>query len=245
MRTSQSETAPISPAESDSPAGSDPLAATIRQNLARIKDRISAAAVASGRRAADVTLLAVSKTRTPLAVEAALAAGQLHFGENRVQEASSKFPPLRPAHPGLTLHLIGPLQTNKARLAVRLADVIESLDRPNLADAIAAAIEKEGRTPRLLVEVNVAGEAQKSGIAAHLADAFIDTCQQRFGAALEGLMCIPPAGENPDPHFAWLARCARRHGLGLLSMGMSADFEAAIAAGATEVRIGIAIFGPR
>ncbi len=220
-------------------------AGTLAGNLARIRERISAAALSSGRRAEDVTLVAVSKTHPPGAVEAALAAGQLHFGENRVQEALGKFPPFRPDHPGLTLHLIGGLQTNKARLAVGIADVIESLDRPGLADAIAAAIQKHGRTPRLLIEVIVAAEAQKSGIPRAEADRFIESCQQRFGPALVGLMCIPPAGEDPAPHFAWLALCARRHALGVLSMGMSADFEAAIAAGATHVRIGSAIFGPR
>ncbi len=220
-------------------------AGTLAGNLARIRERIGAAALSSGRRAEDVTLVAVSKTHPPGAVEAALAAGQLHFGENRVQEAAGKFPPFRPDHPGLTLHLIGGLQTNKARLAVGIADVIESLDRPGLADAIAAAIQKHGRTPRLLIEVNVAAEAQKSGIPRAEADPFIESCQQRFGSALVGLMCIPPAGQDPAPHFAWLARCACRPALGTLSMGMSADFEAAIAAGATHVRIGSAIFGAR
>ncbi|MGH7103358.1 MAG: YggS family pyridoxal phosphate-dependent enzyme [Acetobacteraceae bacterium] len=218
---------------------------TVAKNLALVRERISTAARAAGRRAEDVTLVAVSKTHPPGAVEVAITAGQLHFGENRVQEAAGKFPPFRPDHPGLTLHLIGGLQTNKARLAVRIADVIESLDRENLADAIAAAIQKEGRTPRLLIEVNVAGETQKSGIPRPEADAFINSCQQRFGPALVGLMCVPPAGQDPGPHFAWLARCALSHDLGVLSMGMSADFEAAIAAGATEVRIGSAIFGAR
>lgn len=221
------------------------IADTIAGNLARVRERISAAALSSGRRAEDVTLVAVSKTHPPGAVEAALAAGQRHFGENRVQEAAGKFPSFRPGHPGLALHLIGGLQTNKARLAVRIADVIESLDRPSLADAIAAAIQKEGRTPRLLIEVNVAGEVQKSGIARSEADPFIALCRQRFGPALVGLMCIPPAGQDPTPHFIWLARCALNHGLGVLSMGMSADFEAAIAAGATHVRVGSAIFGSR
>ncbi len=169
----------------------------------------------------------------------------MHFGENRVQEATAKFPSLRPAHPGLHLHLIGGLQTNKAREAVRVADVIESLDRPRLADALADAATREDRQPTLLVQVNVGAEPQKSGIAPTEADGFIEACMKRFGAALTGLMCVPPAEGDPAPHFAWLAACARRHGLRTLSMGMSGDFEAAIAAGATHVRIGSAIFGAR
>jgi PLP dependent protein len=178
-------------------------------------------------------------------VRAALDAGQLVFGENRVQEAAGKFPALRAACPALRLHLIGGLQTNKARDAVRLADVIETLDRPRLTDAIAAAITREGRSPTLLVEVNTGAEPQKSGVARDDADRFITECRARFGAALAGLMCVPPAGEDPAPHFAWLADRAARHGLGVLSMGMSADFETAIARGATHVRVGSAIFGAR
>ena len=215
------------------------------QNLARVRGRIAAATAAAGRGAEDVTLVAVSKTQPIVAVRAALAAGQLHFGENRVQEAAEKFPALRAIYPGLRLHLIGPLQTNKVREAVRLADVIETLDRPRLVEAIARAIEQEGRSPRLLVEINVADEPQKAGIARGAADRFIDDCRRRFGSALLGLMCIPPASGDPVPHFAWLAACARRHGLGVLSMGMSADFEIAIAYGATHVRVGTAIFGAR
>lgn len=210
-----------------------------------MRARIAAAAIRAGRRPEDVTLVAVSKTHPAEAVAAALAAGQTVFGENRVQEAAGKFPALRAAHPELRLHLIGGLQTNKARDAVRLADVIESLDRPHLADAIAAAIQHEGRTPELLVQVNVGDEPQKSGIGRAEADAFIAACQARFGAALTGLMCIPPAGADPTPHFAWLAACAARHGLAKLSMGMSADYELAVAAGATLVRVGTAIFGAR
>ncbi len=222
-----------------------PIAEAITQNLARVRARIAAAAAAAGRRAEDVTLVAVSKMHPEAAIRAALAAGQKHFGENRMQEAMEKFPDLKAGHPDLRLHLIGTLQTNKARQAVRLADVIESLDRPRLAEAIARAIDEEGRTPALLVEVNVAEEPQKSGVARSTADAFIEACRQRFAEALRGLMCIPPAGRDPAPHFAWLAACAARHGLPALSMGMSADFEAAIAHGATHVRVGTAIFGPR
>ncbi len=178
-------------------------------------------------------------------VAAALAAGQTRFGENRVQEAAAKFPPLRAANPDLRLHLIGALQTNKAREAVRLGDVIESLDRPRLAEALADAMEKERRTPALLVQVNVGDEAQKAGIGRVEADGFIEACRRRFGDALAGLMCIPPAEGDPAPHFEWLAACARRHGLGTLSMGMSGDYETAILHGATHVRVGTAIFGGR
>ncbi len=217
----------------------------IAQNLCRVMERIGAAAIRAGRRPEEVSLVAVSKTKPAEAVRAALAAGQLVFGENRVQEAAGKFPRLREAFPALRLHVIGGLQTNKARDAVRLADVIETLDRPRLADAIAAAVAREGRAPTLLIEVNTGAEPQKSGVARDEADRFIEDCRARFGAALAGLMCVPPAGEDPAPHFAWLAECAARHGLGVLSMGMSADFETAIAHGATHVRVGSAIFGAR
>jgi PLP dependent protein len=217
----------------------------IAENLRRVMDRIAEAAIRAGRRPSDITLVAVSKTKPAEAVRAALDAGQLVFGENRVQEAAGKFPALRAACPALRLHLIGGLQTNKARDAVRLADVIETLDRPRLTDAIAAAITREGRSPTLLVEVNTGAEPQKSGVARDDADRFIADCRARFGATLAGLMCVPPAGEDPAPHFAWLADRATRHGLGVLSMGMSADFETAIARGATHVRVGSAIFGAR
>lgn len=217
----------------------------IAANLGLIQGRIAAAARGVGRRAEEITLVAVSKTKPIGAVRAALGAGQMVYGENRVQEAAEKFPALRQEFPGLKLHIIGGLQTNKARDAVRLADVIETLDRPKLADAIAAAIQKEGKTPRLLVEVNTGDEAQKSGVAKADADAFIAASMARFGAALLGLMCVPPVGEDPAPHFSWLADCAKRHGLGVLSMGMSADFEIAIRCGATHVRVGSAIFGAR
>ena len=210
-----------------------------------MRARIAAAALRAGRAPDAVTLVAVSKTHNLPAIEAALAAGQHVFGENRVQEAAGKFPALRGTHPALRLHLIGGLQTNKAREAVRLADVIETLDRPRLADALAEAAAREGRLPALLVQVNTGDEPQKSGIARAEADAFIAACRRRFGAALTGLMCIPPVGADPAPHFAWLASCAARHGLPVLSMGMSGDFEVAIAHGATHVRVGTAIFGHR
>jgi len=216
----------------------------IAENLRRIRDRIANAALASGRRPDDVTLVAVSKTKPQDAVLAAMAAGQTVFGENRVQEAETKFPPLRAAH-RFDLHIIGGLQTNKARDAVRVADVIETLDRPRLADALAAAMEKENRRPKLLIEVNTGSEPQKSGVSREDADGFIADCKGRFGDQLAGLMCVPPHGEDPRPHFDWLAGRAAKHGLATLSMGMSADFEIAIAAGATWVRVGSAIFGSR
>jgi pyridoxal phosphate enzyme (YggS family) len=222
-----------------------PQAADIAANLRAVRQAIAAAAVRAGRPPEAVTLVAVSKTYGEDAVRLAIAEAQLAFGENRVQEAAAKFPTLRVAHPALRLHLIGGLQTNKARDAVRLADVIESLDRPRLAEALDQAIHQEGRSPALLVQVNVGDEPQKSGVARAEADGFIDQCQARFGDALRGLMCVPPAEDDPRPHFDWLAACARRHGLATLSMGMSGDFEAAIAAGATHVRIGSAIFGRR
>ena len=223
----------------------DPAPAAISETLRQVRARIAAAAAAAGRPADSVTLVAVSKTKPAAAVAAALAAGQTVFGENRVQEAAEKFPALRAAYPDLRLHLIGGLQTNKARDAVRLADVIETLDRPRLADALAAAMEKESRHPDLLIEVNTGDEPQKSGIPRAEADRFIVDSKARFGAQLRGLMCVPPAGQDPRPHFTWLADCARRHDLPVLSMGMSADFEIAIACGATWVRVGSAIFGAR
>jgi pyridoxal phosphate enzyme (YggS family) len=218
---------------------------TVVANLRRVRERIARAAATAGRREDAVTLVAVSKTKPAEAVRAALAAGQRVFGENRVQEVAGKFPDLRGAYPDLKLHIIGGLQTNKARDAVRLADVIETLDRPRLADAIAAAIEKEGRTPTLLIEVNVGDEDQKSGVSRADADGFINDCKGRFGAALAGLMCVPPLDQDPRPHFTWLADRAAQHGLPVVSMGMSADFEIAIACGATWVRVGSAIFGSR
>ena len=221
------------------------LPSTVAIRLREVQARIAAAAARAGRAPGAVTLVAVSKTHPAGDVEQALGAGQLLFGENRVQEAAAKFPALRATHPGLRLHLIGGLQTNKARDAVRVADTIETLDRPRLADAIADAAMKEGRSPALLVQVNVGDEPQKAGIPTEGADAFIADCGRRFGPALAGLMCIPPADADPAPYFAWLAACAARHGLHVLSMGMSGDYEAAIAAGATHVRVGSAIFGAR
>ena len=217
----------------------------LRPALEAVRARIDAATRAAGRDPSEVTLVAVSKTHPASLVQQALDCGQTVFGENRVQEAAAKFAPLRDVNPGLRLHLIGGLQTNKAAEAVRIADVIESLDRPSLADAIATAAERTGRAPELLVQVNIGDEAQKSGIALDEADAFIRQCRARFGTALRGLMCIPPASDDPTPYFRALAAMRAEHGLPVLSMGMSGDFEAAIACGATLVRVGSAIFGVR
>ena len=218
---------------------------SVAARLRQVQDRVAAACLHAGREPASVALVAVSKTHPAPAIQEALSAGQFLFGENRVQEAGAKFPALRAGHPDLRLHLIGPLQTNKARDAVRLADAIEVLDRPRLADALADAAAREGGLPELLVQVNVGDEPQKAGVPRARADGFIELCRARFGAGLRGLMCIPPADADPAPHFAWLAACAARHGLPELSMGMSGDFETAIAAGATRVRVGAAIFGTR
>jgi len=217
----------------------------IADNLTRIRARIEAAAEKAGRDPHSVHLVAVSKTNPVEAVQEALAAGQCLFGENRVQEAAGKFPPLREAHPAMRLHLIGALQSNKARDAVRLADVIESLDRPKLAAALAEAMEKEARRPSLLIQVNTGDEPQKAGIPRAEAQAFIRACREEWKLPIAGLMCIPPAEDDPAPHFALLAALARDHGLATLSMGMSGDFETAIAYGATHVRVGSAIFGQR
>src|SRR4051812_21501435 len=220
-------------------------AADIAENLARIRERIAEATARANRPAGSVSLVAVSKTHPATAVEAALAAGQRAFGENRVQEGAAKFPALRPAWAELRLHIIGALQTNKARDAVRIADVIESLDRPRLAAALAEAMAKEGRRPEILVQVNVGEEPQKAGILPADTDAFLRTCLEELGLPVTGLMCIPPAEGDPRPHFDWLAARAAKHGLPVVSMGMSGDFEAAIACGATHVRVGSAIFGAR
>ncbi|KXV14875.1 alanine racemase [Acetobacter malorum] len=218
---------------------------SLADRLADVRARITAAAQDAGRDPASVTLVAVSKFHPASSVQEAIAAGQTVFGENRVQEAAAKFPPLRELNPALRLHLIGGLQTNKAKDAVRIADMIESLDRPALADALARAADSVGRMPDLLIEVNTGDEPQKFGVPKEDADSFIRTCRQRFGASLRGLMCIPPAEQDPAPHFRLLRSMAQTHGLPVLSMGMSADYPIAIAEGATLVRVGTAIFGPR
>ncbi len=217
----------------------------IAANLAAVGGRIAAAAEAAGRAPQAVTLVAVSKTQPAAAVRAALAAGQRVFGENRVQEALAKYPALRGEFPDLELHLIGPLQTNKVRDAVAHFDAIETVDRPRLAEALAREMARSGRRPPCFVEVNIGEEPQKAGVLPEHADAFIADCRDRFGLPLVGLMCIPPADAAPEPFFALLREIARRNGLPGLSMGMSADYEAAIRFGATHVRVGTAIFGAR
>lgn len=217
----------------------------IAANLAAVRQRIEAAARAASRAPDSVTLVAVSKTHPAASVRAALAAGHRTFGENRVQEALVKYPQLRDEFPGLALHLIGPLQTNKVRDAVANFDVIETVDRPRLAQALADEMERTGRRPPCLIEVNTGEEPQKAGVMPAEADRFIDECRTRFGLPVIGLMCVPPLDEEPAPHFALLREIARRHGLEILSMGMSADFEKAIRFGATHVRVGTAIFGAR
>ena len=199
----------------------------------------------AGRDPSGVTLVAVSKTFGADAIEGAIQAGQRVFGENRVQEAKAKWPALQERQPGIELHLVGPLQSNKAREAVVLFDAIHSLDRPSLAEALAKEIDRAGREPRLFVEINTGGEPQKSGVLPENADAFIKACRETWGLKVAGLMCLPPANEPPAPHFALTAKIARRNELNLLSMGMSDDFQHAIEMGATHVRIGTAIFGRR
>jgi pyridoxal phosphate enzyme (YggS family) len=213
--------------------------------LAGVRGAIARAARDAERRPEDVTLVAVSKTMPAEAIRPVLEAGQRVFGENRVQEAKAKWPALREAWPGLELHLIGPLQTNKAREAVQLFDVIETVDRPSLAAELAKEIRKQGRAPRLLVQVNTGEEPQKAGVLPAEADAFLRACREEYGLAIDGLMCIPPADEPPSPHFALLRVIAHRNGLATLSMGMSADYPEAIQLGATHVRVGSAIFGAR
>ena len=217
----------------------------IAANLAVVRSRIEAAARAVGRAPESVTLVAVSKTHPAPHMHDALVAGHRVFGENRVQEAQAKYPALREAFPDLVLHLIGPLQTNKVRDAVALCDVIETVDRPRLAEALAREMERSGRRLPCLIEVNTGEEPQKSGIFPAAADDFIVECRDRLDLQIRGLMCVPPLDEEPAPHFALLREIARRTGLGLLSMGMSADFEKAIRFGATHVRVGTAIFGAR
>ncbi len=217
----------------------------VASNLAHIRDRIAKAARGAERAPESVTLVAVSKTQPVEAVEAALAAGQRVFGENRVQEAKSKYPGLRETWPDLELHLIGPLQTNKVGEAVALFDVIQSVDREKLARALAKEMDKQGRRPGCFIQVNTGEEPQKAGIFPEEAEAFVALCRDSLGLPVQGLMCIPPFEEEPAPHFALLRSIAERSGLTQLSMGMSGDFETAIALGATHVRVGTAIFGAR
>jgi PLP dependent protein len=213
--------------------------------LAAVRREIAEACLVARRRPEDVTLVAVSKTFGGEAIAPIIAAGQHVFGENRVKEACAKWPALRDRHPDLALHLIGPLQSNKAREAVSLFDAIHSIDRPSICAAVAKEIQKQGRSPLLFVEINTGAEPQKAGVLPQDADAFIAACRAGYGLAVAGLMCIPPHDEPPAPHFALTAKVAARNGLQFLSMGMSADFALAIRFGATHVRVGSAIFGQR
>jgi hypothetical protein len=213
--------------------------------LETVRAEIAAACREAGRAPDSVSLIAVSKTFDAGAVRPVIAAGQRVFGENRVQEAKVKWPALREATPDLVLHLIGPLQSNKAKEAVALFDAIHTVDRAKIAGALADEMAKQGRQPKLFVEINTGAEPQKAGVLPEHADAFIAECREQFGLAIDGLMCLPPFDEAPAPHFALTAKIARRNGLELLSMGMSADFASAIAFGATHVRLGTAIFGER
>jgi len=213
--------------------------------LSDILARIAAARKAALNPAPSTTLVAVTKTHGPERIRPVLAAGHRVFGENRVQEAKAKWPELRAQFPDLQLHLIGPLQTNKTREAVELFDAIETLDRPKLAHALRVEIDKAGRAPTLFIQVNTGEEPQKAGVAPQDAPEFIRLARDELKLPVKGLMCIPPADENPGPHFALLAKMAKQEGLPLLSMGMSVDFEIAIRFGATHVRVGSAIFGAR
>ncbi len=218
---------------------------SVADNLTAVRGRIAAAAQAAGRAPDSVTLVAVGKSHPRAAIEAAIGVGQRVFGENRVQEAHGKFPPLRTAFPDLALHLIGPLQSNKVRDAVALFDVIETVDRPKLARALATEMARTGRRPACFVQINTGEEEQKAGVVPREADAFIALARDELGLPIIGLMCIPPVDEEPAMHFALLAKIAARNGMPALSMGMSGDYETAIRFGATHVRVGTAIFGPR
>jgi PLP dependent protein len=220
-------------------------AAEIPERLRLVKEEIALAAEAAGRKPGSVQLVAVSKTMPAAAIEDAIEAGQRIFGENRVQEAHGKWPAMKSLHPDIELHLIGPLQTNKVKEAVALFDVIETLDRPKLARALAEEMARTGKRPRLFVQVNTGEEPQKAGLAPEETDAFVALCRDTFDLTIDGLMCIPPFDEEPSMHFALLAKLAEEIGLDELSMGMSGDFEKAIAFGATYVRVGTAIFGAR
>ncbi len=218
---------------------------TAESRLEAVRGRIEKAAREVGRDPASVRLVVVSKTFGEVDIKPVIAAGQRLFGENRVQEAQSKWPALKNAHPDVELHLIGPLQTNKVRDAVALFDVLHTLDRPKLAHALKAEMATRGKTLRLLVQVNTGEEEQKAGVAPADLPAFLKLVQDELKLEIEGLMCIPPVDEEPALHFALLSKLAREHGLPELSMGMSGDFEAAVELGATYVRVGSAIFGSR
>lgn len=215
------------------------------EHLADVKRRIAEAARAAGRDPVEITLVAVSKTHGAEKVRDLLQAGHRVFGENRVQEAQEKFPALKADYPDLELHLIGPLQTNKARDAVALFDVIESVDRDRLAATLAKEMERAGKRPVCFIQVNTGEEPQKAGVLPAELDAFVKTCRETYKLPVVGLMCIPPVDEEPALHFALLAKMAARNGLTKVSMGMSADYETAVRQGATHVRVGSALFGAR
>ena len=213
--------------------------------LASVQQDIARACKQARRDPASVTLIAVSKTFDATAIAPIIDAGQRIFGENRVQEAKAKWPGLMASYQGIVLHLIGPLQSNKAKEAVALFDAIHSVDRPSICEALAKELKSQKKQPELFVQLNTGEEPQKAGVAPDEADAFITSCREKFGLAISGLMCIPPVNEAPAPHFALTAKIAARNGLKNLSMGMSADFATAIQFGATHVRVGSAIFGHR
>ena len=215
------------------------------RTLETVQKNIVSAASDAGRSPKDISLIAVSKTKPPGAIQPILDAGQRIFGENKIQEAAAKWPDLRQEYDGVELHLIGPLQSNKVRQAVQLFDVIETLDRPKLARAIARICGEEGKSVICYIQVNIGREAQKSGIDPDALDGFVALCRDELMLSVAGLMCIPPSGCDPAPHFLMLREMAERHGFKELSMGMSADYQTAIACGATSVRVGTALFGAR
>jgi PLP dependent protein len=221
------------------------LTASEVSHLETVRAKIARACADAQRDSATINLIAVSKTFGTERIEPVILAGQRVFGENRVQEAKAKWPSLLEKHTSLSLHLIGPLQSNKAKEAIALFDAIHSVDRPSLCMALIKEIDKQGRHPTLFVEINTGAESQKAGVLPQNADAFLKACREIYGLTISGLMCIPPYNEAPAPHFALTAKIARRNGLTFLSMGMSADFDVAIAMGATHVRVGSAIFGER
>jgi pyridoxal phosphate enzyme (YggS family) len=221
------------------------MAAAIANSLEHVRVEIARASRDAGRNPVEVTLIAVSKTFGADAIESVIDVGQRVFGENRVQEAKAKWPSLLSKHEGIELHLIGPLQSNKVKEAVALFDAIHSVDRPSLCEALGKEISRQQRQPILFAEINTGAESQKAGVLPQDADAFLTACNNKYGLKISGLMCIPPLDEAPGPHFALTAKIAKRNGLKLLSMGMSADFATAISLGATHVRVGSAIFGER
>jgi pyridoxal phosphate enzyme (YggS family) len=227
------------------PENSPALTAHLPTGLAAVEQDIARACKEARRDRSSVTLVAVSKTFNADAIVPVIEAGQRVFGENRVQEAKAKWPGLMSAYPGIALHLIGPLQSNKAKEAVALFDAIHSVDRPSICGALAKEFASQKRRPQLFVQLNTGEEPQKAGVAPAEADSFIASCREKYGLPISGLMCIPPVNDAPAPHFALTAKIAARNGLKNLSMGMSADFAIAIALGATHVRIGSAIFGKR